>query len=189
MMEEKEELVKCPCCGKLTLQKPVKVKQSDLDLFLASTVTGVPYSKTYKLYKGAVAVTVAAVDEPAQDKMNILTTRMSIEEPDEDLKEIQQLFVIRLYTLLPIISIKILNPDPIEKDVRAITLPLLQDALSNVKNKEWLQKAYERLCDPALVGALPKAVLNKVVAKHLQNCALLTESGFDQDFFMGIVQD
>ena len=90
---------------------------------------------------------------------------------------------------MPIVSIKLLSPDLIEKDVRAVTLPLLQDALAKVKNKEWLQNAYKRLCDPSLVGAIPKAVLDKVVVKHLQNCALLTESGFDEDFFKGIVQD
>ena len=57
----KEELVKCPCCGKLTLTKPIKVKQDQLDKFLACTLTGVPYSSTYKLYKGSLLVTVSEI--------------------------------------------------------------------------------------------------------------------------------
>lgn len=185
--EKKPELIKCPCCGKITLEAPVKVNQDDLDKYIASIVSGVPYQKSYKLHRGAVSITVADCNDTVKDKMNLLITRTS-QEVDEDLQQAQQLFMIRLFTLLPIVSIKVVGETDCNKDIQAVAVPLLDEALQHYKEKEWLDAAYKRLMDPEQVTAVPKALLDKVVAKHMENCAILTDSGFDQDFFEGIVQ-
>lgn len=187
-MEEKKELVKCPCCGKLTLEKPFKIKDKDLDLYIASASTGIPYSKTYSLYDGKLKLTVCNADEITKDKMNLLVTRTSTEE-EEALKEAQQLFIMRLFTLLPITCIEITGEQLCKKDIKAVVMPLLDEALIHYKEKEWLDKAYARLMDPKEVTGVSKIIIDKVVAKHLENYVLLTDSGFDSNFFDVIVQD
>ena len=187
MAEETKELITCPCCGKPTLEKPIKVKQEDLDRYIASITTGEPYSKSYILHKGAVRVTVCNLDELTKDKMNLLVSRTNAEE-DEALKGAQQLFIVRLFTLLPVTCIEVAGEQECKKDIKALTTPLLQDALEHYKEKDWLDKAYSRLMDPSEVTGLSKTVIDKVVAKHLENYTLLTDSGFDADFFDGIVQ-
>lgn len=187
-MEETKELIKCPCCGKLTLEKPFKIKEEDLDLYIASITTGVPYSKTYSLYEGKLKLTVCNMDEKTKDKMNLLVTRTNMEE-EESLKEAQQLFIMRLFTLLPVIHIEITGKESCSVDLKAVTFPLLDEGLLHYKEKAWLDKAYARLMDPAEVTGVSKIVIDKVVAKHLENYSLLTDSGFDTDFFDVIVQD
>ena len=187
-MEETKELVKCPCCGKFTLEKPFKIKEQDLDLYIASITTGVPYSKTYSLYNGKLKLTICDMDQRTKDKMNLLLTRTSMEETSE-LKELQQLFIMRLFTLLPVTHIEITGQPSCEKDLKTLTSALLDQALLHYKEKEWLDKAYSKLMDPKEVTGVTKAVLDKVVAKHLENYQLLTDSGFDADFFDVIVQD
>lgn len=190
MAEEKKEprIIKCPCCGKMTLEAPVKIKQDDLDRYTASIITGAPYQKTYKMYKGALQVTVAVLPDIIKDKMNILTTR-AMQEENQELQQAQQLFTIRLFSLLPVLTIEVAGETPCKKDVRAITTPLLEDALVHYGEKEWLDKAYKTLTDPENVTAFPRSVIDKIVAKHLQNYLLITDSGFDEDFFEGIAQD
>ena len=189
MAEQKEpKLIKCPCCGKLTLEAPVKIKQEDLDMYTASIITGAPYQKTYTMYKGAVRITVAALNDVIKDKMNVLPSR-AMQEEDTSLQQAQQMFTIRLFTLLPVITIEVAGEKPCKKDIRAITMPLLDDALLHYKEKEWLDNAYKILIDPENVTAFSKTVIDKIVAKHLENYVLITDSGFDEDFFEGIAQD
>ena len=121
--------------------------------------------------------------------MNVIVSKTSVEDVQEDLKTAQQLFTVRLFTLLPILNIKVLSEPQVEKDIRKVTLPLLKEAMEHLQDKEWLTNAYNRLCAPEQVTAVPKEVLNKVVAKHLENYLLLLDSGFDEDFFEGIAQD
>lgn len=190
MEEEKKEqnLIKCPCCGKLTLEPPVKVKDADLDKYVACMLTGEPYNRIYDLYKGALSVKVSELSDILKDKMNLLTSKFSLLE-DGEIKDVANIFITRLFTLIPIERITISDKGAEKSvDVRAVTIPLLEEALQHVQDKEWLNKAYEKLTAKETVLGVSKNILDKVVAKHLENCVLLQESGFDTNFFEGIVQ-
>lgn len=191
-MENKEEkLTKCPCCGKITLKLPVKVKQEELDRYVACMATGEAYTKTYQLFNGTIQVTVTEPKDVIKDKMNMLMSKFTMLE-DGPAKDTANTFIVRLLTLLPILSISIHKEGqekPEIKDINAVTLPLLDDVMEHLKDIDWLNKAYQKLCDPQVVSGVTKTVLDRLVAKHTETCILLQDSGFDPDFFAGIVQD
>ena len=190
MEEEKKEpmLLKCPCCGKLTLEEPVKVKDTELDKYVACMLTGEPYSRSYELYKGLLTITATELSDPLKDKMNLLTSKFSMLQ-DGELKDIANTFITRLFTLIPITTIAVKEGDENKLvDVRGIVEPLLNEALQHIEDKEWLKKAYDKMCAKETVLGISKNILDKVVAKHLENCLLLQDSGFDTNFFEGIVQ-
>ena len=188
--EKKERFTTCPCCGKETLKLPIKVDENELDKYVACMATGEPYTKTYSLYKGAVEVLVTEPSDVVKDKMNLLASKFSFLD-EGTVKDIANNFIMRLFTLLPVLSITIKKGEdkPETKDVKSVTGPLLDEALEHIKDAEWLDKAYQRLVDPALVSGVTKTVLDRVVAKHTETCMLLQNSGFDPNFFAGIVQD
>lgn len=184
MAEEKENLTTCPCCGKLTLEIPVKVKDSEMDKYMACLMTGQPYSKTYKLYKGKLQITVTALTDQIKDKMNLLMSKFTLIQ-DLATKDAANLFIIRLFTMLPIIGIK---KDQEELQLQATILPLLEESITHIEDKDWLDKHYKLLLDKKITGGISKDILDKVCAKHLENLVLLKDSGFDTDFFADIVQ-
>lgn len=189
-MEEKEKtLIKCPCCGKLTLEPPVKIKDEELDLYTACILTGEPYKKTYSLYNGLLEITVTGLTDEIKEKMNLLTSKFTFIE-NEEAKDMANLFIVRLFTLLPIVTITKKAPDrePETTVVQSNVLPILDEAFSHLQDKGWLEKHYKMLLDSAFTCGITKTVLDKVCAQHLRTVELLQDNGFDENFFTGIVQ-
>jgi len=186
--EQKQEFVICPCCGKLTLEKPVKVKQVDLDRYVASIVSGEMYTKTYFLYNNTVTITVADLDEQTKDTMLLASLKQDTVQ-DPETKDKLQLVISKLYTFLPVVTIEIAGDTPVKKDIKALTRAILKELPLHVSDKVWLDNTYNVLTDPEHVTALPKSVIDAVVYKHMKFYELMLESGFDKSFFEGIVQD
>ena len=184
MAEDTEKLMTCPCCGKLTLELPVKVKEAEMDHYTACLMTGQPYSKTYKLFKGKLQITVTALTDATRDKMNLLMSKFTLIE-DDSIKDIANLFIVRLFAMLPVVSI---NKEKEGISLQATVSSMLDEALSKYNDKEWLEKNYKLLLDSKLTGGISKDIIDKVCAKHLQNAVMLRDSGFDPDFFTDIVQ-
>ena len=69
------------------------------------------------------------------------------------------------------------------KDIQAVTKPLLDEAVQHTRDKEWLDKAYQTLLDPAVILCVPKNVLNDVVVGHLKVEKLLETQSASKNFF------
>ena len=61
MPDEKENAV-CPCCGEKTLKRPVKVDGKIVDDYLASIMTGIPFSHTFNMFDGRLKITCGLSD-------------------------------------------------------------------------------------------------------------------------------
>ena len=184
MSEKERELVECPCCGKPTLELPMKIKDEELDRYTACLLSGEPYSKTYKLYRGKLGITVTALSDETREKMNLLMSKFTMLEEGET-KDFANMFILRLFSFLPVVRI-----DKGEESISLQTtmLQFLEEALTHIGDKEWLDKSYKALLDAKITGGISKDIIDKVCVKHLQNLVLLRDSGFDLDFFEGIVQ-
>lgn len=193
MEEEKKEqevqMETCPCCGKPTLEpEKTYISNEVIDHYLACILTGEPFAKDYYLYNGKMKVRVTSLPDETLDKMNLLTSKFNFIQ-EEDLKDAYHLFLSRLFTFLPIVSITIkTNGEEKIKDIQAVTKPLLDEAVQHTRDKEWLDKAYQTLLDPAVILCVPKNVLNDVVVGHLKVEKLLETQSASKNFFQGIVR-
>lgn len=186
---EEKKLEICPCCGKPTLE-PDKVQLSNqvIDQYLACVITGEAFARDYYLYRDKMKIRITSLSDQILDKMNLLTSKFNFIQ-DDALKDAYQLFISRLFTFLPVVSISIKKDGEEQtKDIQAVVKPLLQDAMQHFKDVEWLTKTYKMLLDPALVFSIPKNVLNDVVAGHLKIQKFLEAQNTPQNFFQGIVQ-
>ena len=192
-MEEKEQekqLEICPCCGKPTLE-PDKVQLSNqiVDHYLTCVLTGEPFAKDYYLFNNKLRIRITSLSDETLDTMNLLTSKFNFLQQDS-LRDAYRLFVERLFTFLPIVSISIkVNGEQKVKDIQAIVKPLLKEAIEHVKDQEWLSKSYSLLLDPQTVFQVPKNVLDKVSASHLKLQKFLETQSSAKNFFQGIVRD
>lgn len=191
-MEEKtqeKQLEICPCCGKPTLEiDNVQISPEILDHFLACVITGEPFARDYFLYNGKMKVRVTSLPDETLDAMNILTSKFNFIE-DQKIKDAYSLFIARLFTLLPIVSVSIKKDgQEVSKNIQAVVKPMLQQAGDHIKDLEWLTKAYTVMLDPEVCFKVPKRVMEEVVAGHLKIEKLLEMQSTSKTFFQGIVQ-
>ena len=59
----------CPCCGKPTLTRPVKINDELLDHYMSCIISGVPFHRTYDIYGGKIRVTVTRLGEEMIEKL------------------------------------------------------------------------------------------------------------------------
>lgn len=192
--------VTCPCCGKPTLQRPVKPNPQLLDHWLACMVTGVPFSHEYPVYEGRVLVTCSKLTAKQSEMIDQLTTVLDSLpnkkwETGEAPCNIEQLRALsRLYIAIPTIkittsSLKLFKP---QDEVLAVAADILEhkrnialfeqvDVWSNV-----LKQSLDRLLNSELVSGVPLVILMGVVRAHSSVSDVLLSTGFDENFWEGI---
>jgi hypothetical protein len=82
--DKEPEFIKCPCCGEMTLRKPLDIKSIVLDEYMASIISGVPFQHTYTLYNN---VDVAVEMPFKRDIMARARAVQSINDLAESFKE------------------------------------------------------------------------------------------------------
>jgi len=203
--ENKEQLIKCPCCGKLTLQKPLDIQSTVLDEYMASIIAGEPFQHTYTVYGNVdISVTVLSKSEGLKlyTVVQLLSSLVSAVNPADqsDKIKLEELSaMLQLYS--GVISItahkdnRILKSYEPSKVIWGICDKLLemQDAIhmfvSGEANGETLDavlKLYEANCSEAVLSAVPDVMLRAIVRTHTDLYNILMNNGFDENFWKGI---
>ena len=201
---EKVEKIKCPCCGELTLTKPVEIKSIILDEYMASIITGVPFTHTWELYNGTVKITVESLDKRGSTLLyaavQVLEKWLAEAEKEENAKVFESsipivrelLGTIRLFYGVKTITIlrdgkiqkQLMPSDTIRKAVDdIIEASRKKDDMELVKT---VAQAAKICCSPDTISTLSDVIVRTVVVAHADLYTLLLDAGFDTNFWAGI---
>ena len=208
--EKNEQKIKCPCCGKTTLDKPLDIKSQVLDEYLASIMSGVSFSHTYQLYNGKLEVTVTVLEKQLSRtllsiKQLFTDLRRCIEETDIKKESILNDITGALNLYIVIKSINTYQNgqlarsfEPAQKMAALCSDILdLQDKIYNFMNPDYkeedkdsifesLQALYTKYCTEASLSSIPALMLEAVAKTHSDLYDILLNSGFDENFWHGI---
>jgi len=202
--EEKKQVekIKCPCCGELTLTKPVEIKSIILDEYMASIITGVPFTHTWELYNGTVKMTVESLD-----KTTSATLASAVGSIDEWIKKAEEGDFVDAAKYIPpartlrdtyrmycsIKDITILRDGKIQKqfmpaDTIRDSMKKLVDAASTTFSdfSKTIEEQYKKCVEPAVLSTLSDVIIRTVVVTHADLYTLLLDNGFDTNFWAGI---
>lgn len=181
-----EDLVRCPCCGKETLHRPVKPPQQVMDAFMACMITGEDFSNDYELFGGRVRITVSRVPDIYEDKIGRIDMLLTDAEK-AGLAYNQKLpLMLRGYASIRRIEVSAAANAvflPSETALKAIDDALAAYASATEGRYEAMLEKLAVLDDRKLVSAVPVPTLIAVVQTHNNLYTLLLETGFDSNFW------
>lgn len=196
--EKKEEpkMATCPCCGQETIKRPVKVDGKIIDDYLASIMTGVPFSHTFPMFDGRLKITVSVADK--QEGL-VLYRFVFMTEPFAQESSTVRDFLGLVNTYCSIRKIIVTKGEdqnvymPAEHVIEAcrkiVDVWEKEDLAKEEKKAEFLQAlqtAYNELIVPAVVSSTPMLILNRILTDFRTIESLLLEAGFDENFWKGI---
>lgn len=191
------ELIKCPCCGKLTLKKPIRPGGDLLDSWLACSATGTRFTHVYPLYSGRVTVTAASMDDAALLRLRKVSAAIDRLVSDDrfsalgepELRETES--AIRLFMCITEIAFD--KPVPRVYDTAAAcseAVDLLLGAVEALDRGESADgqviAAHAAVTCSDRISALPTGMLAAVYQTHSQFTDIMASAGFDEDFWRGI---
>lgn len=192
--------VTCPCCGKLTLVRPVEVKGEILDHYMACIMTGTSFWHTYKIYGDKIAATVTQLDRDLSQKLTLLSSdvdTISAYVPEETGMKCKHIWnMCGLYIHIKGISInaglesRTFTPQDAAIKACDMLRPLNMGRVAKeISDEDIVAKidaAYALLSDPSVVSAVPNRMLIALVESHNRLYDLLMSAGFDANFWDGI---
>lgn len=196
----KVEYVPCPCCGKMTLVRPVEVKGELLDHYMSCIMSGTPFWHTYKLYGGKLEITISQMSR--DDGLKLKTATAEIEgimhrldtESQERAKDVIQLA--RLFACITNIDVhsggqtKTFHPSIHVYEVLESFDKLQVDLAAGTRSEEdaaqLVKKAYDVMHDTTVMSAVPIRALLLIMESHAQLFDILLSAGFDTTFWDGI---
>lgn len=195
MPDEKENAV-CPCCGKKTLKRPVKVDGKIVDDYLASIMTGVPFSHTFNMFDGRLKITCGLSD---RDTGLMFWRFIHFIEPHAgDTPAVQDfLGLINSYCAVKRIEVtgsgntnKMYTPSEI---LAAACRKFLDEwelvTLTDETKKEFLQAVsdlYAKLKTTDVISSVPPTILKRVNDDFRALETIMLQAGFDENFWKGI---
>lgn len=195
MPDEKENAV-CPCCGEKTLKRPVKVDGKIVDDYLASIMTGIPFSHTFNMFDGRLKITCGLSD---RDTGLMFWRFIHFIEPHVgDATTVQDLLgLINSYCAVKRIEVtgsgntnKMYTPSEI---LAAACRKFLDEwelvTLTDETKKEFLQAVsdlYARLKPTDVISSVPPTILKRVNDDFRALETIMLQAGFDENFWKGI---
>ena len=207
---QEAEKIKCPCCGEYTLHKPATIKSMVLDEYMASIMSGVPFSHTYRLYNDKVTVTVttrskqeaAELYTATQQLAELIRATEGVDIPSATmLKDLYN--IIHLYSKIP--SIITTKDDSVVKSYTpaAAMRSIMEELKANLTAfQNYLDPDYDgedkntiinvcsnlhkEYCNEQSLSSLPENVVKTIVETHDDIYAILLDTGFDSNFWTGI---
>ena len=198
--EVKDDLIKCPCCGELTLRKPLDTSKMGivLDEYMASIISGVPFTHTYTLYDN-IDITVEmplkreaqAFYRAVQNIERIRGNLIKASEPNAETKEKADKLrnaanMVQIYANITSIvtkrdgkNVKMYTPAEAVKSF----LATVKDVGDNV---ELIIENYEQTDTADNLSTIPIAMLRTVTEIHGNMYGVLTDTGFNETFWKGI---
>lgn len=195
--EEKDDNMPiCPCCGKKMDKKPINLDSKVVDDYLASIMTGVPFSHTFELFNGRLTITVSALDK--QEGLALYRFVLLVEPFGTTSTVIQDfLGIVNMYSFIRRIVVKkdddqkvYIPAEHIFNECRKLVDIWEKEDLTNEEKKaEFLQKlqdVYNELTAPDILSSTPLIILNRALNDYKAVETLLLQAGFDENFWKGI---
>lgn len=186
----KDDMMRCPCCGEMTLHKPLEIKSIVLDEYMASIITGVPFSHTYTIHD-TIDVTVEMPlkkDVMAlQRAVSLLDkVRLACKDADKSYKLRDAAAMVQVYGNITSIVTrkdgKIVKSYTPAENVRGF-VSALRDLNENV---DLIIEAYEACDTTDNMSTIPEVMLNAIVRTHGDMYKVLLDTGFNETFWKGI---
>jgi len=185
-----DNMMRCPCCGERTLHKPLEIKSIVLDEYMASIITGVPFSHTYTIHD-SIDITVemplkkdVLAYERAIAELNKLRPSAPNQEIADKLRAAASM--IQIYgNITSIVTkkdktiVKTYTPSEVVKQF----VTAIKDVEGNV---ELIAEAYDNSDTTDNMSTIPEVMLNAIVRTHRDVYGVLLETGFNETFWKGI---
>lgn len=193
--EEKKPYI-CPCCGQETKSQPVKVDGKIVDDYLASIMTGEPFSHTFPLYDGKLKITMKAASR--EEGLKLYDFVLLVEPFAAESSQLRDLIgIVNAYCTVSKIVVKHDKEESIympSKHVIEECFKLVEtygkmdmhDEENKTKFLQDVQAAYNRLSSHEVLSSTPPAIMNRVGKNFKKLEATLLEAGFDENFWQGI---
>jgi len=188
--QDNNEYMRCPCCGEMTLHKPLEVKSIVLDEYMSSIITGVPFSHTYTLHD-SIDVTVevplkkdALMLQRALKQLEKLRTAAKSQEESDKLRAAWSMIqvygnIVSIVTRKDNATVNTYFPSEcIKQFVSAI-----KDMDGNI---DLIIEAYESCDTTENMSTIPEIMLNAIVKTHGDVYRVLMDTGFNETFWKGI---
>lgn len=190
----------CPCCGKATLPSPAKPNEQLMDHWLACIVTGTPFTHTYNVYDGKLAITVSQLTPDMAKIVNNIETIINIAQKKPDANTITSELSSIISTAKTVITImdiemttknnhKLYHPNEVVTNVSDILTKIKYDLSINDSiepYKETLLNCYKTITSKDLISGVPAQIIFSVLQTHNNLSTILMDSGFDSNFWKGI---
>lgn len=189
----------CPCCGKKTLHKPLKLDPEWMDQYMACMLTGEPYSREYTLYNGAISITVTSLSSELAERVSSALADMEgfdeLSGEPTAIDAARQL--LQVYSMIPEIRITTKGKTATFRPLEVVNAVLdnVHDIRKKLDNKElgdvdvpalMRDKISLPMKDVKKLSGLPVSSLRSIILIHDQMLRVLTESAFDQSFWSRI---
>ena len=188
--ETKEEFIKCPCCGELTLRKPLDIKSIVLDEYMSSIITGVPFSHTYTVHD-TIDITVEIPEQLVRRNIFIATQKidqLAALEKDLDKATILKNISLTIQSYGYIITIITKNKGQVVKSYEpAVAIRDFCKELAELgDNVDAIIDAFDKVAVPEKLSAVPDVMIRAVAKTHDDVYNILMNNGFDSTFWKGI---
>ena len=203
--EQNEKFVKCPCCGELTLRRPLDIKSSILDEYMASIISGVPFQHTYTLHNSLDVTATVLVKAEKTKIFNALQLLITVSktigeaDPTNRTKIDELAATIELYCYIAEIKARkdnqiVASFQPASKisdvcDAINDMQPLVLLYATSGEDKGViadLVSLYDNDCSEKLLSAVPDVMLKAIVRTHTDLYNILMSESFDSNFWKGI---
>lgn len=201
--ETEQKYILCPCCRKSQIPKPVEIDSPIMDHYMSCIMTGVPFSHTYELYGGKLAITATMLAHEESLDLSIATSTLELckakmgGEMDETLSEL--IGMLNVYAQIDTISShdktklnmkSLYNPKKVVfdicKDLNEKRYKIIQNDMTTDDIKKMIENAFALCKNTSTMSALPAAILSTVQRTHDTLYSILVEAGFDPNFWKGI---
>lgn len=204
--ETKEQFIKCPCCGELTLRKPLDIKSAVLDEYMASLISGVPFQHTYTLHN-SIDITASALTKSDKDKiyatlqlLDTMSKTIGENDPasrskvDELAADIQLYYYVSqiqarkqdkvIASFTPASQMSVVCDTVLSYQPRILAFAIGKDDPTNIVAD--LVTLYDTNCTEKTLSAIPDVMLRAIVRTHNDLYNILMNNGFDENFWKGI---
>ena len=189
MSEEQKEpkKIKCPCCGQLTLTQPLEINTDLTDHYLSCIMSGVPFHHTYPLFDGKIEITISML--LSEDLLVIdravtkLEDAMKAEEEKDDFDRLGGM--LRSYAFVKEIQFKsgqTKTYTPANDMIRCANLLIT----SEEPLKDTVKNLLQQFNKNEILSPLPYPLIESVCKTHITLYNILTDTGFDANFWKGI---
>ena len=203
--DKNEKFVKCPCCGELTLQRPLDIKSAVLDEYMASIISGVPFQHTYTLHN-SLDVTATVLSKAEKTKiyntlqlLDTVSKTLGEKDPTNRTKIDELSVTIQLYCYIAEIRTRkdkqmIGSFSPAAKiselcdKINALQAQIILYATSGEATDivTELVSLYDTDCSDKILSAVPDVMLRAIVRTHTDLYNILMSESFDSNFWKGI---
>lgn len=194
--EKNQDMAICPCCGERTLKRPVKVDGKIIDDYLASIMTGVPFSHTFNMFDGRLKITCGLAD---RDTGVMFWRFIHFMEPHASDTAIVKDLLGLINTYCAVKRIEVTGSGNMSKlytpcEILAAACQKFLDewelvTLTDETKKDFLKAVsdlYDQLKPTDVISSVPPTVLNRVNNDFRALESIMLQAGFDENFWKGI---